>query len=399
MLTRHAFIVTMALTIAILLTDKIEAAKFTPLGVLGPGYGSQSRAFAVSADGKTVVGARSGSKGSEAIAWTEAEGMVSLGQLPRGDNLSVALGVSADGSTVVGHGSTAFDIPLFGTFQNAFTWNAHDGMVALTRVGETAAGIGFYSTARDVTADGLLSVGRSGPLGGGQAVIWDSENGFLILGDLPGGSASSEARGISADGSRVVGVGNSDKGNEAFIWDADNGMVGLGNFAGSRRFRSQAFGISADGSTVVGFGESERGQEAFRWTEEVGMIGLGDFTEGRFSSTAFAVSADGSIVVGEGKTIFGEVAFVWREDLGMMNIQGLLETQGIDMSEWTLSTASGISDDGHTIVGYGINHATGQTEAWIAELEIVPEPSAMALLLGFTTAFLVQTRPLRYAVR
>ncbi|MCI0638820.1 MAG: hypothetical protein L0Y70_07080 [Gemmataceae bacterium] len=44
------------------------------------------------------------------------------------------------------------------------------------------------------------------------------------------------------------------------------------------------------------------------------------------------------------------------------------------MTAWTLTSAEGISADGRTIVGTGVNPA-GNQEAWLAT---IPEPSTVA---------------------
>ena len=72
----------------------------------------------------------------------------------------------------------------------------------------------------------------------------------------------------------------------------------------------------------VGYSHTDLGYEAFRWTSDGGMAGLGDLPGGIFESYPY-----------------------------------------------------GISDDGLTIVGYGIN-PDGFHEAWIAT---VPEPSTLIL--------------------
>ena len=46
----------------------------------------------------------------------------------------------------------------------------------------------------------------------------------------------------------------------------------------------------------------------------------------------------------------------------------LANNYGLDLTGWQLGPARGISSDGATIVGYGINPA-GMTEAWIASLK------------------------------
>lgn len=50
----------------------------------------------------------------------------------------------------------------------------------------------------------------------------------------------------------------------------------------------------------------------------------------------------------------------------------LVDDHGLDLAGWILQFARGISDDGRTIVGYGIN-PLGQTEAWLARL---PAPNS-----------------------
>jgi len=62
----------------------------------------------------------------------------------------------------------------------------------------------------------------------------------------------------------------------------------------------------------------------------------------------------------------------------MRSIREVLISQGIDLTGWSLTVARGVSADGLTITGNGINPA-GLNEAWVAT--IVPEPST-ALLLG-----------------
>jgi probable HAF family extracellular repeat protein len=133
--------------------------------------------------------------------------------------------------------------------------------------------------------------------------------------------------------------------------------------------------VSSDGSVVVGFSS-----QAFRWTAQNGMIRLGDLPGGGIRSSANDVSADGSVIVGWGETAFdGSLstteAFLWKRDHGMVNLRGFLVSQGWDLSGWTLTSAEGISADGRTIVGTGVNPA-GNPEGWIAT---IPEPSTIAL--------------------
>jgi len=192
---------------------------------------------------------------------------------------------------------------------------------------------------------------------------------FAPLGDLPGGEFYSAAHGISADGSYVVGYSRSALGYEAFIWDKDNGMRPLGDLPGDS-FYGTATAVSADGSHVVGWSFSVSGHEAFIWDEVGGMQGLGDLPGGDFFySTAADVSADGSVVVGDSYSSYaGYSAFIWDETGGMRKLQDvLINDWGLDLTGWHLSYASGISDDGSTICGIGIN-PDGLSEAWMARL-------------------------------
>jgi hypothetical protein len=59
----------------------------------------------------------------------------------------------------------------------------------------------------------------------------------------------------------------------------------------------------------------------------------------------------------------------------MVNLRSFLVSQGLDLAGWTLTSAEGISADGLTIVGTGVNPA-GNQEAWMAT---IPEPSTIAL--------------------
>jgi uncharacterized membrane protein len=121
--------------------------------------------------------------------------------------------------------------------------------------------------------------------------------------------------------------------------------------------------------------------EAFRWTSAAGMTGLGDLPGGDFYSKATDISADGSVVVGYGTSDLvsysGWEAFYWTADNGMQNLKDVLTNCGLDLTGWRLQAASGVSADGLTIAGNGIN-PQGYDEAWIAT---VPEPATIAMLL------------------
>ncbi|MES9994497.1 autotransporter domain-containing protein, partial [Desulfovibrio aminophilus] len=120
-----------------------------------------------------------------------------------------------------------------------------------------------------------------------------------------------------------------------------------------------ASGVSADGSIVVGYSFNNAGDhEAFRWVSDgtpTGgtMTGLGFLADtGHYLSSASGVSADGSVVVGYSDTnIMVPAAFLWTEGTGMVSLASVLQNAGVDLTGWTLSTATGVSGDGNIIVG------------------------------------------------
>jgi probable HAF family extracellular repeat protein len=237
-------------------------------------------------------------------------------------------------------------------------------------IGDLPGG-GILGYANGVSGDGSVVVGESwSGSGGTEAFYWTENDGMVGLGNLSGrsfGGFFSSAFGISADGLTIVGDSQSPDGNDhvAFRWTKSDGMISLGYLPGGSA--SYARAISANGSVIVGFGS---GYEAFRWTQHTGMVGLGTLPDG-FSSYAKAASADGSVVVGMSNTTSGDKLFIWDSLSGMRNLSDVLSNElglGDSLSGWSLQNVTGISSDGLTIVGYGIN-PMGRQEAWMARLQ------------------------------
>jgi len=357
-----------------------------------PGGFCWSKSYGVSADGSVVVGDSTptgstaisletactmvirGSKSqggpTEATRWTKSGDIVSLGYLLAGDFGSNAYGVSADGSVVVGRSYSASSL-------KAFRWTKSEGMVGLGYLPDVndSNDLKSSSIAYDISGDGAVVVGSVRSKLGKQPFRWTKSGGVEGLGNLPGGYFWGEARGVSADGSVVVGVSSSASGKKAFRWTKSGGMVGLGDLPGGK-FSSEAYAVSADGSVVVGRSISELGGEAFRWTASEGMRGLGDLRSQNFRSWAYDVSGDGTTVVGMGCS--GPVghenieAFIWDAKHGMRSLKDvLINDYGMNLTGWMLEKARGISDDGLTIVGEGVN-PNGIPKGWIAT---IPKPA------------------------
>jgi probable HAF family extracellular repeat protein len=351
---------------------------FTPIGDL-PGGSSTvaSELLGVSGNGGVAVGYAVSTAGYEAVRWTQAGGMVSLGDFAGGATTAYGRAASNDGAVVAGAGTSASGTEML-------TWTAAGGLV---NRGDPAGG-SVNAVAYAISANGDVIAG-AGNNGSTVAFRWTAGGGFQSLGFLPGGgSNTSQARGISADGSVIVGFSSSSTGSgqEAFRWTASGGMVGLGLLPGGI-YTSQANAISANGAVVVGSSFNSRNvQEAFRWTAAGGMVGLGELAGGNDLSMAYGASSDGSVVVGYTGVAGGNAAFFWTADAGMRSLQDYLTGQGVDLTGWTLRNAWGVSDDGTTIVGSGLHN--GMTEGFIVSglnLTAIPEPSTSAATAGLLT--------------
>jgi probable HAF family extracellular repeat protein len=338
------------------------AAAFIPLNPSPePGYHGQP--MGISADGSAVVGFHY-TPGSYGFYWTAESGLVDIG--PPTILLNSANAVSADGKIVVA-GTLNFN------GDEAFRWEPSGAKTVIIPAAHGGWPLG-------ISYDGSVIAGWHDPAGYREAFRWTAADGVVGLGDLPGGSDESLARGVSGDGNVIVGFGSVEKDGlissewEAFRWTAATGMVGLGNL-GELGAWSSAGAASADGSVIVGWAASSQGTQGFLWTEQTGMVGLGDLPGGTFSSNARGVSADGSVVVG-GANLFdydqrGD-AFIWTAAAGMKKVTDVLEAQGVDLTGWQLSYATGISADGTRIIGFGTG-PHGNEVPWLA---IVPEPAS-----------------------
>lgn len=227
-----------------------EATGVVGLGDLPTGF-FQSFATGVSADGSVVVGwgsigDRPNTGISRAYRWTAETGMVDLGSSAA--RPSSAYAVSGDGRVVVGI-SREFSPP------DAFRWSELHGMMALD------AAKGLSASAKASSENGLVVVGsrETGNLQY-QAFRWVAGVGTRYLGFLPTGPDSSRANDVSADGGVVVGDAETLLGTRAFyvggagmqslsdVLEADYGLDLNGWILRS------ATAISDDGRTIIGDG-------------------------------------------------------------------------------------------------------------------------------------------------
>lgn len=321
-----------------------------------------SWAIAVSGDGSTVVGQTiTASNMVRALRWKEGVVQVAVNQPPTWTRGS-ATEVSFDGSVIVGYGAAGTLI----TDYRPFRW-AGDQVTVL----DPLPGGDDSGWAYSVTADGSVVVGTSsGQTAANEGFRW--ENGITELIPMPAG-AQVLPLDISPDGEVIVGVITQAIGDYR-AFRLENGiMQELGPILSSNGLDSR-IRISADKQSIVGWADLGSGREAVLWRGGR-TFGLGDLPGGAFLSEATAVSGHGSRIVGMSRIGTTEsAAFFWDRTHGMRNLKTVLGSDyGLDMEGWRMSWATGISDDGTTIVGYGMNPA-GVTEGWLARLPELPHP-------------------------
>lgn len=359
---RLARMVAAAVGLAMAAQSAAAFGTITNLGTLG---GPQSVANAISADGSTVVGSSFTSNGSSfAFRWTRQGGMVSLW-----DGDGQAFAISSDASTVVGSGTVnGFTVP--------FRWTSA-GAQALALPSGYVEGAACSSNANGSVVGGSMS----GPNSLRASFRWTSSTGVRSIGKLGNGGYPpwSVALGMNSAGTVIVGQSNDNTGPKAYRWTASSGMVSLGTVASPSGW-SGAEAITPDGNVIVGFSEISSSKiNAMRWTAVGGMVSLGT-VPGFSTSYALAQNSDGSRCVGFLSTIdyqTREAAMLWTSTLGMVNLNTYLPSIGIDITGWTLQSATGISADGMTITGTG--RYNGATRAWV--VTGVPAPSASSLFV------------------
>jgi probable HAF family extracellular repeat protein len=360
-------------------------ASFTGLGII-PGGQFGGTAHDVSADGSVVVGIMPGETSlNEAFRWMADTGMESLtpGFFGRAE------AVSSNGLVIAGYAEIGLGP------RHAFRWTEGTGLVDLGTL-SSVPGDTSTSFAQDVSADGNVVVGFSvyhRPIVGGinfEAFRWspdapNSTTGTMVgLGTLPGVHPTlpldSRATAVSGNGSVIVGwaVGPTG-GPDMFRWTSSGHMQALGVP------RAQPTAVSHDGSVIVGtFVNTDSRVEAFCWSQATGrktLPGLTLVTPLSNLSRAESISADGLVIVGSAATTSDTTeAVIWRKtgstgdcgdtsDWTVKTLKNVLVTDfGVTAAtSWNLTTALGVSPDGRTIVGGGLN-PDDEGEGWKIQL-------------------------------
>lgn len=189
--------------------------------------------------------------------------------------------------------------------------------------------------------------------------------------------SSTIANGVSGDGQHVSGFVSTGRTSMACVWD------GLGNLTivdvplGLRSFEHRGF--SGDGNSLVGWGSRVVGGGSVPAIgKRLGSSVTLPLPMGSSNGTATSVSHDGSTIFGSGVR-----PVVWTD--GVEYLTDYLRRHAIsNLSEWNILTAYGLSADGRTFTGNGIQIATGRHLAFVVTVPPggLVAPTAIRLLNG-----------------
>jgi uncharacterized membrane protein len=194
---------------------------------------------------------------------------------------------------------------------------------------------------------------------------------------------TSQANALSFDGGAITGwaqVRRSPNIQDGFVttpfrWTQTTGMQVLLNNGVQQP--GAAYDISSDGAVVVGLAGLTTAQ-IFRWTQGGGYQFFNPITQptGNFLPR----------VSGDGVTIITGTTF-WTVGGGVRELTSVLSAAGCDFSGWSITGATGISYDGLTLAGEGID-PQGRRQAWIAA---IPTPGTL-LALGMSALLITRRR-------
>lgn len=345
------------------------------------GLGAKSVANDLSADGSVVVGSG---------RWTQAGGWQDIG--------GTANACSSDGSVVVGYREY---IESWGTWEfilnKPIYWTESGGTIDIPCLGVN------HAQATDVSDDGMKIVGQTSHQSNilslySEAFLYNRDgNSTIGLGDvdvLPGQgdyqNINSCASAISGDGSIIAGYGMPQVTTvpRAMYWTESTGMINIDYPSSPSINQGCITDISRDSATLVGYMGEPFYTHAAYWTETTGVQFLGQLDGYTDQSRPLGITDDSSTIVGWAYGSGEYAAFLWKESTGMLNLQEYLQAvYGLGLDGWTLTEATGISADGLTIVGNGINPA-GIEEAWMVT---IPEPASF-VFFSFGTYWLCRRK-------
>jgi uncharacterized membrane protein len=225
-------------------------------------------AFAMTADGNTIVGKAKFQNEYYPARWTVSEG---LEKVEISKRAGVLKAISDDGKILAGETK--------GKYGQAFRWTMEEGFKILF----DSPPIPSFSVVQAMSSDGSVVSGNAyfykqeNVL---QAFRWSATSGLKLLGGLPSGSSESYIDGMSDDGSFIIGFSKKSEsmgreGMRAFIWNTKIGMQDLMSLLtkvanidlGSWNLYRGAC-ISGDGKIIMGLASNPKSDERY-WILEI----------------------------------------------------------------------------------------------------------------------------------
>ncbi|GAB4123705.1 MAG: hypothetical protein Fur0014_22270 [Rubrivivax sp.] len=279
---------------------------WTDLGMFGtPAGGVANRANAINNAGEVAGFTWSTAANAyRAFIWTEAGGLVDLGDLPLGGNQSRAEAINAHGVAAGLATGQYAGHPTYGFLSFAHAARFDGGGLPLDL--ESHAAGTLNSIARGIN-DAGVTVGTRDTADGVRAILWDAAGVPLNLGAAwglggTGASSNSSAHDINNRGQVALSLPLGGGLVTAAVWSAGSGFTALGLLDG---YYTRAWAIN-DAGVLVGVAGAPgvAGTQAMVWTESSGMLALSTLLDPASSSgwallDATAIS-EGGLIVGRG---------------------------------------------------------------------------------------------------
>jgi hypothetical protein len=275
--------------------------------------------------------------------------MPPVGEVPTTDCTSLALAVSNDATIVAGSVFDSYMSP-----PQAARWVVKRNKKGLKATLDVLAPRGAgWSEANDVSADGTVIVGDSGPSDTTyQAAKWTdgSFSQMQAVGD------TSSALFAADDGRGGIGTANDGALTVLVRWAADGTATRYDPPAGSTVVEIRAINPAA--TAAVGALSLDNNWAPFLWTEWGGYTVLPELDQPAYDmSEALDVSDDGTVVVGAlQSSVYGPgsqlaYGFYWSERTGLVLINDMLVGWQPDPPDYY--SASSISGDGLRFLATG----------------------------------------------
>ena len=329
-----------SLAVALATTATLAGGKttFTTLGV------PDAYPWAMNADGTKIVGSIGY---GEYFYWTANEGVVPIGQTGNAGRVVV----SGDGNVIA---ATIFDengYGVAGKWLGGTDWQALESLPGAVNCDQSVAsawGIDYYGQT-------LVGLGWLPQICRANAVSWDLVNGgpATDLGTLVPGRAS-RANGISGDGRIIVGWQDDEIGQRAGARWVDGVESLILTPAGESV--GEVAATNYDGSVMAGSSLPYGNQRvAWVYTTKKGFKGIDSGPVYSFN-VATAVNADGTVVGGLAREQSAGRARAWVfKNNSLIWLTDYVNNKKKIAPGWIILDVSGVSDDGTTITGTGVN--------------------------------------------